>query len=116
METKKPHHLAIKQATNNPNGRPKGSQNKHIAPIRDAFSLLVTNNLHQLQTDLDALTPKDRVSAILDLARFVIPTLKSIELDANIETHKTFKPIIINFGDTETDFTDFEIQNDANTN
>jgi hypothetical protein len=101
--------------TNNPNGRPKGTQNKNLAPIRENFSMLLSNNMERLQLDLNELTPRDRVRAILDLARFVVPTLKSIELDATIETTQSFKPIIINFGDTETDFSDYQIQSDEYT-
>lgn len=97
----KKHHLAEKGITNNPGGRPKGSQNKQLAPIREAFGLLVSNNLERLQEDLNELSPKDRVSAILDLARFVIPTLKAIEMDATISQESNFKPIVIRFDDYE---------------
>ena len=62
-------------------GRTKGTTNKDTAEIRNSFQLLIENNLKQLEQDLKALEPKDRVKAILDLSKFVIPLLKATELN-----------------------------------
>ena len=72
-------------------GRTKGTSNKDTAEIRNSFQLLIENNLKQLEQDLKGLEPKDRVKAILELAKFVVPLLKSTEL--NDVTTRTVEPI-----------------------
>jgi len=76
-------------------GKTKGSLNKVTQEIREYFKLLVQNNLEQLQEDIATLEPKDRVKAILDIASFVTPKLKAIDLktDAN-----DTRPILLNLG------------------
>ena len=76
------------------NGRPKGSKNKVTQEIRKKFEMLVNNNLHQLDDDLKSLEPKDRVKAITEMAKFVLPTLKSASIDRDNES---FQPIEIVF-------------------
>ncbi len=74
-------------------GRAKGSVNRTTSNVREAFSLLVENNLQRLQSDLDALSPRDRIKAISELSKYVLPQLKSIEYkDGNTDN---FQPIII---------------------
>ena len=77
-------------------GRTKGTTNKDTAEIRNSFQLLIENNLKQLEQELKALEPKDRVKAILDLSKFVIPLLKATELN-NVSEQKDFTPTIIRF-------------------
>jgi hypothetical protein len=84
------------KGTQNLNGRPKGSLNLATAEIRESFNLLVQNNIGKLQEDIDNLEPKDRIRTILDLAKFVLPTLKSTEIIVGQESE--FNPIIINLG------------------
>jgi hypothetical protein len=84
------------KGTQNLNGRPKGSLNLATAEIRESFNLLVQNNIGKLQGDIDSLEPKDRIRTLLDLAKFVLPTLKSTELTNGIGND--FKPVIISLG------------------
>jgi hypothetical protein len=63
-------------------GRKKGSKNKSNTEIRERFKALLDANLDTLQGDLEKLEPKDRIKAFMDLARFVIPTLKATEYTA----------------------------------
>jgi hypothetical protein len=65
-------------------GRPKGSKGKANQQIKDAFKLLIENNLESLQKDLDSLESKDRLKMIIDLSSFVVPKMRSVE--ANVET------------------------------
>ena len=74
------------------NGRPKGSKNKITEDIREKFEMLVNNNLEQLDDDLKSMKPRDRVRAIIELSRFVLPTLKSTSIE---ETNSNFKPVQI---------------------
>jgi hypothetical protein len=78
------------------NGRTPGTQNKTTKEIRDVFKLLLEANLEQVQNDLDSLEPKDRLTFLLKLTSFVIPTLRSIEVK---ETDlKDIEPITFVFG------------------
>ncbi|QBO57443.1 hypothetical protein [Chryseobacterium salivictor] len=47
--------------------------------IRERFQSILTDNFDQLAKDLQELEPKDRIKFILEITRFVLPTLKSIE-------------------------------------
>jgi hypothetical protein len=82
------------------NGRTPGTQNKTTTQIRETFKKLLENNLEQVQNDLDSLEPKDRVLFLLKLSNFVIPTLRSIEVnEMNI---KDIEPIIIEIHETNS--------------
>ena len=43
--------------------------------------MLLENNLDNVQSDLDEMQPRDRVNALLQFMKFVVPTQKAIELD-----------------------------------
>ena len=47
--------------------------------IREQLQSILTDNLEQLTKDLQELEPKDRIKCLLEISRFVLPTLKSIE-------------------------------------
>jgi hypothetical protein len=81
----------------NLNGRPKGAVNLSTAKVKESFSLLLENNLSTLQGDLDSLKPGDRLRILLELASFIIPKMKAVEV-TNVE-NENFKPIIINMSE-----------------
>lgn len=62
-------------------GRKVGSQNKTTISIKQNFQKLIEDNLELLDSDLKALTPKDRIRAITELAKFVVPTMKQVEAE-----------------------------------
>ena len=66
-------------------GRPKGSVGKSNNKIRETFQLLLSNNLEKLQEDLNELEPKDRIKLLLDLSNYILPKLRSIDLQSDIE-------------------------------
>ena len=66
-------------------GRKAGTPNKATKDIRDAFTLLIENNLSKLQEDINGLEPKERVKLLLDMAQFVVPKLRSIDLQSDVE-------------------------------
>jgi len=74
-------------------GRPKGSKNKATAEVREKFRELVECNISKFQDDLDSLKPLDRLNIIIQLSKFVLPTLRATELKADSET----KPVKIVF-------------------
>ena len=62
-------------------GTRKGVPNRVNHEVRKSFKLLIENNLERLQNDLDELEPKDRIKIILEMARFILPTLQAVSVD-----------------------------------
>tara|TARA_B110000046_G_scaffold73984_1_gene81868 strand:+ start:2199 stop:2495 length:297 start_codon:yes stop_codon:yes gene_type:complete len=62
--------------TNNPNGRPKGSQNRNTEEIRSMIFDLLNTNLVTIQSDLDSLNPKDRLKFISSILPYAVPRLQ----------------------------------------
>ena len=62
-------------------GTRKGVGNRVTNEVRKSFQLLVENNLERLQNDLDELEPKDRIRFILEMAKFILPTLQAVSVD-----------------------------------
>jgi hypothetical protein len=71
-------------------GRKLGSINVSTASIKQNLQMLVQNNLDTLDADLKALTPKDRVKAITDLCKFIVPTLKQVDAEVTNTTDLTW--------------------------
>jgi len=61
-------------------GRSPGTPNKTTTDFRQLFADLLYANFDTLQADLSALEPKDRVRALIDISKFVVPTIKAIEI------------------------------------
>jgi hypothetical protein len=60
-------------------GRLEGTPNKATASIREAFKKMIEDNLELIKEDLESLKPIERLKVITDLAKFCVPTLKSID-------------------------------------
>jgi len=71
-------------------GRKIGSLNKATISIKDNFQNLIENNLELLDADLKSLSSKDRLRTIIDLAKFVVPTLKQVEQEVTNKTDLTW--------------------------
>ena len=74
------------QAGNKLGGRTTGAKNKITYEIKEAFTLLVKNNIQGLDADLKQLQPKDRVKLIIELSKYLLPTLKSVEAEVKTST------------------------------
>ena len=73
--------MPFKEGNNMGRGRPKGASNKSTETIKRSISMLLENNIDTVPSDLDEMQPRDRVNALLQFMKFVIPTQKAIELD-----------------------------------
>ena len=65
-----------KGQTGNPNGRPKGQPNKTTAELRQALSLIVSNNIGKMQTCLETIAKTNPAKAFelyIRLADLIIP-------------------------------------------
>ena len=77
-------------------GRTKGAVNKTTTEIREHYQKLVSDNLEQLDSDLKSLEPLQRLKMVIELSKFIVPTLKATELTTGAENG--FNPIVINLG------------------
>ena len=77
-------------------GRTKGAVNKTTTEIREHFQKLVSDNLEQLDSDLKSLEPLQRLRMVIELSKFVVPTLRATELNTGAENG--LKPLVINLG------------------
>ena len=78
--------MALKKGDRlNPNGRPKGSENKLNADLRSKLKNIIENNIDNVQSYLHKLKPIERLQVIERLLSFVLPKLQAqtIELDMN---------------------------------
>lgn len=71
-------------------GRKKGTPNKTTEEIRERFQALISENLERLNDDLTSLEPEKRLRYIIELSKFVVPTLKATELSSK---NTNFQPI-----------------------
>jgi len=76
--------MPFKPGHNLSKGRPKGASNKSTETIKRSLSMLLENNIDTVQSDLDEMQPRDRVNALLQFMKFVVPTQKAIELDTKV--------------------------------
>ena len=65
-------------------GRTKGSQNKSTEIVKKNVAVLLENNIQLVQDDLDSMKPRDRVNALLQFMKFLIPTQKAVEVENRI--------------------------------
>ena len=69
--------------TNNPNGRPKGKPNKITQDVRQWLSTVIDKNRRQMERDLKALEPKERLQMLEKLMQYVIPKQQAVSADVN---------------------------------
>ncbi|MFA5189060.1 MAG: hypothetical protein WC460_06915 [Patescibacteria group bacterium] len=83
-----------KGRTNNPNGRPKGSQNRTTTEIKELINQFISGNLEDLQTNYDQLEAKDKLQFFRDLLKFVLPTQNQSEININQLTDNELDTLI----------------------
>jgi len=84
------------KGTRNNNGRERGKPNLITAKVRESFNELLEGNLDKIQSDLDSLKPIERVKVLLEMASFVIPKMKSVEVNDSTE-RQNVQPLVIQF-------------------
>ena len=85
-----------KGKTNNPNGRPKGKPNKLTQEARAWLSAVIDKNRKQMERDLKALEPKDRLQMLEKLMQYVIPKQQAttVEIDFSKMSEEQLNAII----------------------
>ncbi len=74
-----------KGKTGNPNGRPKGAQNKANSQLRDTIGAFLDENFEKVKEDFEKLPPRDRTRLYCDLLQYSVPKLQSVSLTPNFE-------------------------------
>ena len=64
--------------TGNPKGRPKGTPNKLTSTVREWIAELIDSNRDQVEKDLKALKPIERVQMIERLMQYVVPKQQAV--------------------------------------
>lgn len=64
---------------NTAGGRTKGSKNKITQKIREKFLHFINDNLEGMQKAFDELEPRDKFKVLMDMSKFIMPTLKAVE-------------------------------------
>ena len=65
----------------NDNGRPLGSKNKSTILVKNTIASILDDNVELFKEKLLQLNDKDFVRAYIDLAKYVIPTMKAVEVN-----------------------------------
>ena len=66
-------------------GRKKGSKDKVTAAAKEVLSQAIDGYLPNLANDLEQLQPSQRVQAVTNLLRYILPTLKRSEVSQTME-------------------------------
>jgi outer membrane protein TolC len=82
--------------TGNPNGRPKGTQNKSTTELKMWVRGLLEKNTELFENDLATLEPKDRLSVLQGLLKYSIPTLQSVSVEAQLQAEYNQLRILLN--------------------
>lgn len=80
-----------KGKSGNLNGRPKGSKNRASQEIRESLKIFIQNNIGDMQAQYDGLSSMDKLIFMEKVLKFVLPSLKAIELTSDGEA---LRPVI----------------------
>lgn len=77
-------------------GRPKGSKNKQTDSIRQYFLDFIECNSVDLQDAYNDLESKDKIKFISEMTRFLLPSVKSVELNSTLDelTEAQFEEVV----------------------
>lgn len=103
MQKKRPQQFEPGQS-GNPQGRKKGVPNKSTTKIKEAYHLLLENNLDNMSDWLAKIAeknPKDAVDLMLKLSEYILPKLARQEVVGN-NGDDLFKNIKFEFGTNST--------------
>lgn len=76
-----------KGQSGNPNGRPKGAENKATRELRSVISGLLSSEMtpSKLRALLNKLEPSQKLNYLIKLTDFVLPKLKQTDLNVELE-------------------------------
>jgi len=82
--------MAFEKGNKHSHGRPKGSQNKTTAQIKDFLQSVSEHIETDLMSDIEVLTPIERVKLWLSIQEYLIPKLGRMQIsDSDNEVNIT---------------------------
>jgi len=84
-------------------GRKKGSVNKSTLEIKEAFKDLLSANMEKLQNDIDAMKGVERFNAMMQLTRYILPTLRASSVEIETDKKEFDIPLITFYKTPEDD-------------
>lgn len=66
-------------------GRAKGTPNKTTSSLRNWVRLFVTRNTKQMQSNFDALDPKEQWDVLVKLLQYIIPKQQAVAAAATVD-------------------------------
>lgn len=85
-----------KGQSGNPAGKPKGTKNRTTEEIRQFIQHVVDNNLENLESDLAAMSPKNRWDVLEKITKYFLPSLSKND---NMNTTSGGVVIRVEYGD-----------------
>lgn len=76
--------MPFKKGKSKTGGREQGVQNKSTVTIKNAFALIVEENIEQLKEDLAMMKPTDRARLIVEMAEYIIPKQSRVQAEVDL--------------------------------
>jgi predicted component of type VI protein secretion system len=69
----------------NPEGRPKGTNNKLSKQLRETINDFLETNFETVINDFEKLTPKERLKFYCELLQYGLPKLQAVQMETEFE-------------------------------
>jgi len=69
----------------NPDGRPKGTNNKLTTQLRETITDFLETNFESVIQDFEKLTPKERLKFYCELLQYGLPKLQAVQMETDFE-------------------------------
>jgi hypothetical protein len=73
--------MPFEKGQNKTGGRSKGMPNRIKKDLKEKVQVLVFDNITNVQSDLDSLEPKERLTILIRLLEYVIPKERETKID-----------------------------------
>lgn len=77
-------------------GRKKGTPNKDTKQLREKIEMLLSDQWHQIQKDIQDLKPKDRIDTYIKLLEYSLPKLNRQYINPELDGQPINTPIFQN--------------------
>jgi len=67
------------------NNSSKKSYESMVKEIREKLAILLLDSFDRLPEDFKKLDPKDRITALTQLSRYVLPSLQAVDVNAKVD-------------------------------
>lgn len=82
-------------------GRVKGKPSVCTEAIRSIWQDILSDNIELVNDDLKKLKPADRINALINISKIVLPNQQAITLDANVSSDKTIEDKLQELSETK---------------